>query len=73
MLLHYAAVFSFCTSEKQTDWLSEQFRTNIFSLDSYLSVLGEHVNSYTIYQEITRNKIWLEDILHCYTDKLCFS
>lgn len=22
MLLHYAAVFSFCTSEKQTDWLS---------------------------------------------------
>lgn len=57
MLLHYAAVFSFCTSEKQTDWLSEQFRTNIFSLASYLSVLGEHVNSYTIYQEITRNKI----------------
>lgn len=36
MLLHYAAVFSFCTSEKQTDWLSEQFRTNIFSLASYL-------------------------------------
>lgn len=30
MLLHYAAVFSFCTSEKQTDWLSTVSHKYIF-------------------------------------------